>query len=78
MLGTYESSEGLSICRADTLQCKCLPHVTGLNCEKCKDGYYNILSGQGCLECSCNFKGTKSNTSCNAQGKCQCKDGYSG
>lgn len=77
-LGTQENSVGQSIYRQDTFQCKCLPHVTGLNCDQCEDGYYNILSGKGCLNCQCNEKGTMADQNCDYQGKCTCKEGFKG
>lgn len=77
-LGTQENAKGQSMWKKDTLQCKCLPHVVGLNCDKCKDGYYNIQSGQGCISCQCNPEGSQANSTCDAQGKCKCKKGYTG
>lgn len=78
MLGTQESSTGVSICRSDNLDCRCLPHVTGPKCDRCETGFYNILTGQGCHDCQCDPRGTKTNTVCDAKGKCDCKSGYKG
>lgn len=78
MLGTHESSSGESICRPDNLQCKCLPHVTGSRCDQCERGFYNIFTGQGCLDCLCDPDGTNPNTTCDSRGKCNCKQGYKG
>lgn len=65
-------------CHPQTGQCPCLPHVEGLDCARCKPGYYNLTSGKGCDSCGCDAMGSIS-TSCNQfDGKCECRSGYGG
>lgn len=43
--GTLEFEDGESNCDQLTGQCKCKPYVTGINCDQCEPGYYDINSG---------------------------------
>lgn len=45
-----------------TGQCKCLPNVIGLQCDRCKPEHYGIASRQGCSECDCDSDGTIDNS----------------
>ena len=36
-----------------TGKCNCKPNIVGHDCEKCKDGYWNLMSGDGCEACNC-------------------------
>uniref|UniRef100_A0A3Q0KS26 Putative laminin gamma-1 chain n=2 Tax=Schistosoma mansoni TaxID=6183 RepID=A0A3Q0KS26_SCHMA len=58
----------------------CGNNTEGLNCERCKSGYYpNPKQPTTCLPCSCDPVGTiDGQTECNAQGQCQCKPGIGG
>lgn len=44
--GTESSGEGPLLCDQITGQCQCKPNVTGINCDQCKPGYFNIDSGK--------------------------------
>ncbi|XP_076248690.1 laminin subunit gamma-1 [Calliopsis andreniformis] len=77
--GTIELDDGrVAPCEQLTGQCKCKPHVIGRNCDKCEDGYYHILSGEGCAPCNCDPEGSYNRT-CNAiTGQCECRPGVTG
>jgi hypothetical protein len=65
----------LNDCDRVTGQCKCLPNVIGLNCEKCLSGWWNLESIYGCTsKCECDTTGTINNSSfCDIQkGTCNC------
>ncbi|XP_013412469.1 laminin subunit gamma-1 [Lingula anatina] len=70
--------DGVLLCEARTGQCPCLPYVTGRQCDRCQDGYYNIDSGNGCEMCMCDPVGSTALT-CDIQtGQCSCKPGVGG
>ncbi|XP_054274289.1 laminin subunit gamma-1-like isoform X2 [Macrosteles quadrilineatus] len=76
--GTEVDSTGPPICDQLSGQCQCKPHVTGVNCDQCQAGYYNIVSGQGCQSCNCDPVGSL-NQSCDAvTGQCNCRPGVTG
>lgn len=76
--GTVETPEGPPQCDGLTGFCTCQPHVIGVNCDKCEDGYYNIDSGDGCKPCDCNLEGSYNNTCDPQTGQCYCKPGIQG
>ncbi|KAK5642601.1 hypothetical protein RI129_008768 [Pyrocoelia pectoralis] len=78
LLGTVSSIEGDSICDEETLQCKCYPNVTGLNCDECSGGHYGITSSEGCSSCSCNSFGSLDSQCDSVTGQCSCKHGHTG
>lgn len=65
-------------CHPLTGQCPCYPHVEGLDCGKCKPGYYNFASGKGCQSCDCDSSGSASNKCNEFDGKCECLPGRGG
>ncbi|KAB0796728.1 hypothetical protein PPYR_10789 [Photinus pyralis] len=78
LVGTVSSVESESICDEKTLQCKCLPNVTGLNCDECSWGHYGIISSVGCTSCSCSALGSFDSHCDEETGQCSCKKGRSG
>ncbi len=57
-------------------QCHCKPLVEGQNCDRCKNGYFNLTAENpdGCQSCSCNTIGTTGNMGCDKiSGLCSCK-----
>ncbi|KAJ0183971.1 hypothetical protein K1T71_000394 [Dendrolimus kikuchii] len=76
--GTVETADGPPQCDGLTGFCTCQPHVIGINCDKCEDGYYNIDSGDGCKPCDCNLEGSYNNTCHPQTGQCYCKPGIHG
>lgn len=76
--GTEQTEDGISICDQLTGTCRCKPNVVGRNCNECQNGYYNIISGNGCESCNCDPIGSF-NTSCERfTGQCYCKPGVTG
>ncbi|KAH0534833.1 laminin subunit gamma-1 [Cotesia glomerata] len=77
--GTLETDVGgIEPCNQLTGYCSCKPHVTGKNCDKCEDGYYDILSGEGCTACNCDPEGSYNRTCDALTGQCQCRPGVTG
>lgn len=64
-----------AFCITQTGQCQCVAGVTGLKCDQCQAGFYN-LSSSGCDQCQCNSAGilASSGGSCDqVTVQCQCK-----
>ena len=53
------SSEGSisAICDRESGKCNCLSNIVGMNCSECAENYWDLSSGDGCKECSCNITG---------------------
>lgn len=67
-----------STCNKHTGQCVCRSNVTGLRCDRCSEGFWNLDSKKGCQSCACNSIGSI-NATCNAfTGECYCKVGVGG
>ncbi|XP_058058444.1 laminin subunit gamma-1 [Anopheles bellator] len=76
--GTEQTEKGISICDSISGNCHCKPAVVGRTCNECKNGYWNIVSGNGCESCGCDPIGSF-NSSCNTfTGECFCKPGVIG
>ena len=59
-------------------KCVCRPNVIGLKCDQCRENYWNINSGDGCVACECHSFGAY-NDSCDINtGQCICKPGVGG
>lgn len=57
-------------------RCRCKANVEGPRCDRCKDGYWNMLESNpdGCQSCNCDGRGTISQQKCNQlDGDCRCK-----
>lgn len=75
VLGT---DSALQFCDRYSGQCPCLKNVEGVRCDRCKEDYWKIASGEGCEECDCDPVGSES-SQCNPyDGQCRCKDGFGG
>ncbi|XP_076636198.1 laminin subunit gamma-1 isoform X1 [Colletes latitarsis] len=77
--GTIELDDGrVAPCEQLTGHCRCKPHVIGRNCDKCEEGYYHILSGEGCAPCNCDPEGSYNRTCNPINGQCECRPGVTG
>ncbi|XP_039250943.2 uncharacterized protein LOC120328499 [Styela clava] len=68
------------VCGCDSFsgQCNCLPNVIGLSCDKCDDGFWNLGSEIGCVNCSCHVEGTRDPACDKVTGVCVCHPGHTG
>lgn len=57
-------------------QCPCRAGVTGVLCDECEDGYWNIELG--CQPCSCDSANAHSNVCDKVTGQCPCHPEYGG
>ncbi|XP_063724492.1 laminin subunit gamma-1-like isoform X2 [Symsagittifera roscoffensis] len=63
---------GRQSCSPYTGACVCRPYVVGRRCDTCVEGYYGVLSGQGCSPCDCDPHGSKSPSCDVISGQCTC------
>ncbi|KAF6301811.1 laminin subunit beta 4 [Rhinolophus ferrumequinum] len=70
--------QGACLCDPDTGTCPCLPNVTGWTCDRCADGYWNLIPGRGCQPCDCDPRTSHSSHCDQLTGQCPCKLGYDG
>ncbi|KAK5614360.1 hypothetical protein CRENBAI_001943 [Crenichthys baileyi] len=78
--GTVSTSStgAVSICNQYTGQCQCKLHVTGLSCDRCEFGYWNLSHPDGCIPCNCDPLGSLSSFCEPDGGQCECKPGVGG
>ncbi|PRD24616.1 UNVERIFIED_CONTAM: LanB2 [Trichonephila clavipes] len=76
--GTIEPERGANPCESTGGQCRCKANVIGRRCDKCRKGYWNIDSGQGCSACDCNRIGSVNQTCDIRSGQCHCRPGVVG
>uniref|UniRef100_A0A3Q3EF52 Usher syndrome 2A (autosomal recessive, mild) n=1 Tax=Labrus bergylta TaxID=56723 RepID=A0A3Q3EF52_9LABR len=72
------SAGGDPSCKQDTGQCQCKPHVTGVSCDRCEFGYWNLSHPDGCIPCDCDPLGSLSSFCEPDAGQCECKPGVGG
>ncbi|XP_070688414.1 usherin [Pempheris klunzingeri] len=78
-IGIINASTGeVTSCDQDTGQCQCKPHVTGLSCDRCEFGYWNLSHPDGCIPCDCDPLGSLSPFCEPDGGHCECKPGVGG
>ena len=76
--GTLQLPSGTLQCDQVSGQCQCKPAVTGRNCDRCLDGYFDLDSDNGCQSCNCDPIGALNRT-CNVRtGQCFCRPGVVG
>ncbi|XP_077506239.1 laminin subunit gamma-1 isoform X2 [Amblyomma americanum] len=73
-LGSLEGSE----CDPRNGQCACKANVAGRQCAQCREGYWNLQSGDGCEACNCNLVGSYNRTCDQRTGHCHCRPGVTG
>ena len=78
LTGTLQLPSGTLQCDQSSGQCQCKPYITGRNCDRCMDGFYDLDSGNGCQACNCDAVGSLNRT-CNVRtGQCFCRPGVVG
>uniref|UniRef100_A0A3B3DE37 Usher syndrome 2A (autosomal recessive, mild) n=1 Tax=Oryzias melastigma TaxID=30732 RepID=A0A3B3DE37_ORYME len=78
-LGTVSTTSGeVPSCDQNTGQCQCKPHVTGLTCDHCEFGFWNLSHPEGCILCGCDPLGSLSLFCEPERGQCECKSGVGG
>ncbi|KAF6731117.1 Usherin, partial [Oryzias melastigma] len=78
-LGTVSTTSGeVPSCDQNTGQCQCKPHVTGLTCDHCEFGFWNLSHPEGCIPCDCDPLGSLSLFCEPERGQCECKSGVGG
>ncbi|XP_015668611.1 laminin subunit gamma-2 [Protobothrops mucrosquamatus] len=55
----------------------CIDNTDGINCERCKEGFYRRSQQDRCMPCNCNLRGSVS-AQCDNHGRCHCKPGVTG
>lgn len=76
--GTEQTDNGVNMCDQQTGNCHCKANVIGRDCNECKNGYWNIMSGNGCESCNCDPIGSYNSTCDTFTGQCRCKPGVTG
>ncbi|CAB4020635.1 Hypothetical predicted protein [Paramuricea clavata] len=70
-------SNNQNSCNQNGGQCSCKSNVDGLNCDRCKSGFF-AFSETGCQGCGCDPVGSNSTLCDPLTGQCQCKEGVVG
>ncbi|XP_017771023.1 PREDICTED: laminin subunit gamma-1-like [Nicrophorus vespilloides] len=76
--GTVKIDDGSLMCDQISGMCKCQPNVYGRNCDKCEEGYYDLIEDEGCKPCNCNTVGSIDHTCDLHSGRCHCQPGVTG
>ncbi|XP_053741447.1 laminin subunit beta-4 isoform X1 [Synchiropus splendidus] len=63
-------------CDSVTGQCACRTGVSGVHCDTCEDGYWNLDAG--CQPCSCHPANALSNICDKVSGQCPCRPSFGG
>ncbi|XP_068431767.1 usherin [Clinocottus analis] len=77
-IGSISNPTGVPNCNQNTGLCQCKPHVTGLPCDRCEFGYWNLSHPDGCVPCDCDPLGSLSPFCEPKGGQCECKPGVGG
>ncbi|XP_029354432.1 usherin [Echeneis naucrates] len=77
-IGIISMLTAVPSCNQVTGQCECKPHVTGLSCDRCEFGYWNLSHPDGCVPCACDPMGSLSQFCEPEGGQCECKPGVGG
>ncbi|CAG07616.1 unnamed protein product, partial [Tetraodon nigroviridis] len=67
---------GVGDCQQKSGQCHCKPYVSGLSCDTCKDGYFQLQKKKyfGCQDCQCDLGGAVDMSCDGTSGQCRCRD----
>ena len=66
------------MCNHITGECECKPNVEGLQCDSCRENFYQPDPNEGCLPCDCDPGGSSSPQCDMATGQCDCLQGITG
>ncbi|XP_053308878.1 laminin subunit alpha-5 isoform X2 [Spea bombifrons] len=71
---------GVEECQQVTGQCFCKPNICSRNCNRCKEGFYNLEPNSyfGCQGCQCDIGGSIGLACHEKNGDCQCRDNVEG
>uniref|UniRef100_S4RN02 Laminin EGF-like domain-containing protein n=1 Tax=Petromyzon marinus TaxID=7757 RepID=S4RN02_PETMA len=80
--GTERSSCGLAdgacACDPRSGQCRCLPNVQGLACDRCTPNHWGLSQGTGCRPCGCDPAHSAGPSCSEFNGQCHCLPGFGG
>lgn len=65
-------------CNNITGACECKPNLTGAQCDRCRQNYYQPDPNLGCIPCNCNLGGSTSLQCNKTTGECSCLPGVTG
>lgn len=57
-------------------RCLCRDRFVGVRCDTCEDGFYYDDEEEDCVSCTCNARGSLSDTCDSESGQCPCRVGY--
>ncbi|KAG8193252.1 hypothetical protein JTE90_005598 [Oedothorax gibbosus] len=71
---------GIAVCATTNGQCMCKPNVGSRDCSECRDGKYQLESGDlfGCKDCECDIGGSVNNICDRRSGQCSCRPRITG
>ncbi|XP_057674386.1 laminin subunit gamma-3 [Corythoichthys intestinalis] len=72
------TSDHATECHPETGTCECLNYVTGRDCSRCEEGFFNLRHGKGCERCECHPIGSSSAACHPITGQCSCRGGVEG
>ncbi|XP_041836366.1 laminin subunit beta-3 isoform X2 [Melanotaenia boesemani] len=65
-------------CNPVTGQCPCRPHIHGLTCDVCSEGYWKPFPSESCKPCDCDPTRSIRDSCDQLTGQCQCRAGFGG
>nr|XP_060613663.1 laminin subunit gamma-3 [Anolis sagrei ordinatus] len=72
------SVHGPDVCDPVSGQCPCLASVTGRDCNRCRDEYFDLQPKTGCKRCQCHPLGSQHSRCDPFTGQCLCHPGVEG
>ncbi|KAM6455807.1 laminin subunit alpha-5 isoform 2-T2 [Liasis olivaceus] len=77
---TMGTMAGIAECQQGNGHCFCKPNICGQMCSTCKEGYFNLESGNyfGCEGCRCDIGGSVGPLCEEKTGACQCRQNTKG
>uniref|UniRef100_A0A670Y1P9 Laminin subunit alpha 5 n=1 Tax=Pseudonaja textilis TaxID=8673 RepID=A0A670Y1P9_PSETE len=77
---TIGTMAGVAECQQGDGHCFCKPNICGQKCTTCREGYFNLESGNyfGCKGCHCDIGGSVGPLCEETTGSCQCRHNIRG